>query len=66
MSKLRHPRRPLSFFLLYLGVDPSESVVLHLPVAHDETPRQIAIAIMTINLLYFHIVSCRNLQLLMK
>ena len=33
----------MSFFSLYLGVGPNELVALHLPVAHDETPKQIAI-----------------------
>ena len=43
VSKVRPPRKPMSFFPLYLGVDPSELVALHLPIAYDETPRHIAI-----------------------
>ena len=33
----------MPLFTLSLGVDPSESVALRLPVADDETPREIAI-----------------------
>ena len=36
-------RTLMSIFSLSLGVDPSKTVVLHLLVAYDETPRQIAI-----------------------
>ena len=37
------PRKFLSLFSLYLGVDSSESVALHLPIEHDKTPGHIAI-----------------------
>ena len=37
------PRKFLSVFSLYLGVDSSESVALHLPIEHDKTPGHIAI-----------------------
>ena len=40
-------------------VDPSKSVASHLRVAHDETPKQIAIYNDDYNLLHFRIVSCR-------
>jgi len=36
-------RKLMSFFPLDLRVEPSESIALHLLVAHDETSRQIAI-----------------------
>ena len=43
MSEVRVPRKPISFFLLPLGVGPSKSIALYLPVAHDETSKQISI-----------------------
>ena len=43
MSEVRLPRKLMSFFPLSLGVEPNESIALHLPVAHDEISRQIAI-----------------------
>jgi len=39
VSEMRPPRKPMSFFRLYLRVNPSESVALHLLVAHDVIPR---------------------------
>ena len=33
----------MSFFPLSLGVEPSESIALHLFIAHDVTSRQVAI-----------------------
>jgi len=43
MSEVRLPGKPVSLFPLSLEADPGESVALHLPVAHDETPRHIVI-----------------------
>ena len=43
MSEVRLPRKPKSFFLLSLGVEPNEPIALCLLVAQDETSRQIAI-----------------------
>ena len=42
MSEVRLPET-MSFFLLSLEIDPSESIALHLFVAHDETSRQMAV-----------------------
>ena len=39
MSEVCLPRIPMSFFLLSLGVEPSESIALHLHVAYNETPK---------------------------
>ena len=54
----------MSLSPLYLGVDPSELVALHLLAIHDETPGHIAIYNDDYFLLYFHIVTCRDLQLM--
>jgi len=43
MSEIRFSRKPISFFPISLGVEPSELVALHLHVAHNEIPRQIVI-----------------------
>ena len=42
VSEVRLPRKFMSFSLS-LGVELSESIALHLPIAHDETCRYIAI-----------------------
>ena len=65
VSEVRPPRKPMPLFPITLGVKPSELIALLLAVAHDETLRE-QFAMMTINLLHFHIVSCKNLQLLMS
>ena len=54
------------FFLLSLGVMPSESDALLFPITHDEIPKQIAIKMMTTNLLHIYIVFYRNLQFMMR
>jgi len=51
----------MSFFFISLGVDPSKSVALHLPLAHDETSRQIASYNDDYKFVDFHIVFCWNL-----
>ena len=43
VSEVCLPRTPMSFFPLSLEIEPSESVILHLSVAYDETPRLITI-----------------------
>ena len=43
VSEVCLSRKLMSFFPLHLRVEPSESIALHLLVAHDETSRQIAI-----------------------
>ena len=43
VSEVHLLRKPMSLFSRSLGVDFSESVALHLSVAHNETLRQIAI-----------------------
>ena len=63
VSEVR-PRNLMSLFLFSLGVTPSESIAFHLPFAYDETLRHIAICNDDYNLLHFHIVFCRNLQLM--
>ena len=61
VSELRLPRKPMSF-PLFLGVELSKSIALHL---HMMKPLD-KFAMIIINLLHFHIVFCKNLQLLMK
>ena len=43
VSEVRLPRKLMSFYPLSLGVEPSESITLHLPIVHDETSRHVAI-----------------------